>query len=383
MGIYTINEPVDEVFLSKRLPAQALGGDLYKCGWTHEGASLTNLNSIGIENEDNREFYCYDLKSNKKTSQHAALKNLITRLNSGNVTKENFAELVDVENFLSFAAVSYFLGNPDDIRQNYNNYYLYFRADSGKALFIPYDYDRCLGVTVEYNPSGHALTTDNPFNHLREAAQNGPAEQDNPLFYLSVDMGGYYVKEFAQVLNKVAENDLLKVETFARYFNTVAAHYKNEVNPSKLLRNAEGRDFSFDLNRTSSASDGRNMSFADYINAKMKSFRGYMSRLDQYLDYARPVPANYFIRGSFNDWSIRDEYAMTNENGLQTFTLRFGHGFEFKVYDKLQDEWYGSDDVSEDTTVAFGSAGRTNIVLGAGTYYVTYDPETHLITITN
>ena len=52
-----------------------------------------------------------------------------------------------MDNFLKFEAVSYFLGNPDDLRNNYNNYYIYFNKSTGKMIFIPYDLDRCLGVT--------------------------------------------------------------------------------------------------------------------------------------------------------------------------------------------------------------------------------------------
>ena len=94
-------------------------GDLYKCGYVTQPANLTNTGSIGIEDEDSGRFYSYDLKNNKKTSTHAALKNLISRLNSPTLTKEEFARLVDLDQFISFAAVSYFLGNPDDIRNNW------------------------------------------------------------------------------------------------------------------------------------------------------------------------------------------------------------------------------------------------------------------------
>ena len=140
MGVFTINEPVDKVFLGKYLPEEALGGDLYKCGWAgSNNASFFNTNSIGIEDEDSGKFYAYDLKTNKKTSTHESLTTLIKSMNGGNVTKEGLADLVDMDNFLPFCAVSYLLGNPDDLRNNYNNCYLYFRADNGKAMFIPYD----------------------------------------------------------------------------------------------------------------------------------------------------------------------------------------------------------------------------------------------------
>ena len=381
MGVYTINEPVDEVFLAKRLPAAAQGGDLYKCGWTYEGASLKNTNSIGIEDEDNCKFYCYDLKTNKKTSQHQALTTLIKALNSSTLTQARFEELVDLDSFLSYAAVSYFLGNPDDLRNNYNNYYIYFRADNGKAVIIPYDYDRCLGITVDYNPSGHAMTTDNPFSDKREGAQGGPQTQDVPLFSLTVVKGGWYVQEYADVLTRVSKNTLLTENTFGRYYDRAKRLYGNDVNPSIWLKNADGRDFSFDLNRTSAASAGDNMSFADYLKAKMKTFNSYMAKLDQYLNYERPAVSSHYIRGDFNGWTNEEQYAMKNEKGLMTFTLTMNKRFSFKVYDNGNGWWYGAEFLPEDGNLLYKTDGHGNINLPAGTYYITFNPETEVLTV--
>lgn len=382
MGVYTLVEPVDEIFLSKHLGEEDLGGDLYKCGWTWTGATFTNLQSVGIENEDNSEFYCYDLKSNKKTSQHEALTALINGLTGAALTKDRYAQLVDVDYFLNYAAVSYFLGNPDDLRNNYNNCYLYFLKSSGKAIIIPYDYDRCLGVTQSYNPSGHAMTQENPFSDRAEGMQNGPEEQTNPLFIHSVDKGGYYVAEFAAVLERVAANELLKPETFGSWYHTASYLYSGDVTPERNLHNAEGRDFSFDLNRTGDPGSQDNLSFKDYISAKMKAFQGYMKDLDTYLNYQRPVPKRYFIRGDFNDWSNRDEYALDARENLMVFTLQFSHNFAFKVYDDLTGEWYGVDFLPEEVREAYETDGHGNIRLGPGTYQLTFDPEALIITIT-
>lgn len=382
MGVFTLNEPVDKVFLEKRLPEEDLGGDLYKCGWTWEGASFKHTGSIGIENEDKGEFYCYDLKTNKKTSEHQSLITLIKALNSPTLTKERFEELVDVDSFLDYAAVSYFLGNPDDLRNNYNNYYIYFLQSSGKMVIIPYDYDRCLGVTVEYNPSGHAMTTDNPFSDRREGAQNGPQEQDVPLFYRTVVKGGWYVKEYADALNRVSGNTLLTKATFAAYFERAKGIYGNDVRPSRPLKNMGDWDPSFDLNRTSGAHEDRNMSFADYIDAKMATFRKYIARVDEYLNYERPVPATHYIRGDFNGWSNDDRYAMKLENGLLTYTLSFNHDFSFKVYDNLTNEWYGTEFLPEDWELEYETDGHDNFDMKRGTYYVTFDPETLVLTVT-
>ena len=382
MGIYLLEEPVDKVFIQRNLPQEDWDGDLYKCGWTWQPVTFTSQKSIGIENEDNGEFYTYDLKTNKKTSQHESLKKLLSGLNSGAVTRESFASLVDVDYFLRYAAVSYFLGNPDDLRNNYNNCYLYFLKSSGKAIIIPYDYDRCLGITVDYNPTGHAMTEENPFSDRAEGMRDGAGKQENPLFLHSVVKGGFYVKEFADVLEQVAANELLKPDSFATRYHIAAALYGKDVTPERTLLNANGEDFAFDLNRTDAASGGSNMSFKDYITAKMNAYRRHMSKLDEYTDYVRPVEATFFIRGDFNDWSNRDEYGMEPVDGIQTYTLTMNRKFSFKVYDNVNQEWIGSEFLPEDTDLVYETNRHTNIILDPGTYEVSFDPENLILYVT-
>ena len=382
MGLYVLEEPVDKVFIERNLPEADWGGDLYKLGWTWQPASFTSQKSIGVENEDNGEFYCYDLKTNKKTSQHEALKKLLTGLNNGAVTKESFASLVDMDYFLRYAAVSYFLGNPDDLRNNYNNCYIYFLQSTGKMIVIPYDYDRCLGVTVDYNPSGHAMTTEDPFSDRAEGMSNGPQKQESPLFLYSVCKGGFYVEEFAGVLKDVVKNEMLKPETFEARYHTVAALYSQDVTPERTLQNSDWEDYSFNIDHTDSADGGSNMSFKDYITAKLKSFWTYVNKVDEYADYVRPVSATYYIRGDFNDWSNQDEYGMEAVDGKMVYTLTRNRQFSFKVYDNINQEWYGFEFLPEDTDLVFETNRHANIILDPGTYEIIFDPENLILTVT-
>ena len=367
MGIYTVQEPVDKLFIERHIPEADQGGDLYKLGWTSDGATFTSTDSIGAENEDKGKFYIYDIKTNKKTTTHQDLITMIQTLNSGNLTKSDFAQVVDVDNFLRFAAVSYFVGNCDDLRNNYNNCYVYFLKSSGQAVFIPYDFDRCLGINREWNPSGHSMTKDSPY---------GQGNQRSPLFRCSVDNGGFYTEEYTQVLLEVAENDLLSAEAFAQRFHIAEALYADLVTPERTLKNAEGRDFSFDLERTGSASGGSNMSFKDYITAKMSAFRSFMGQ-----DQLPPGSRDCYIRGDFNRWSISSQYAMKDEGGLLTCTLQLRNSGAFKIYDNQDGTWMGAECISSDTLVPWESDGHTNIVLSSGSWLVAYDPETRQITI--
>lgn len=376
MGVYSVNEPVDKVFLQRNLPEEDLGGDLYKLGWTSGGADFTSTASIGIEDELAGEYYQYDLKTNKKTSEHQSLIKLITALNGGQVTKESFAELVDVDRFLSFAAVSYFMGNPDDLRNHANNCYIYFLQSSGKAIFIPYDCDRALGVTYEWDPTGNGFTEDDPFTD-KTGDNNFRDDQKNPLYVYSVDAGGYYVREYAQVLERVAENDLLKPETFEELFNTAKAIYAGDATPGADLNNTHHRDMTFSLEDKSCG----NLSFETYITKKMATYREYAKKVEDYTEVNVPTFTDMYIRGDFNDWSVQEGYEMTMEDGIWVYHFDKSHDFSFKLYSQVTQWWYGTMDFDENTTVDYTTEENGNIELKAGKYRVTFDPETQIVTV--
>ena len=275
-GVFTVYEPVDKNFIERYLPEEDQGGDLYKCGWTMRGASLRKKCTYGIEDEDKCEFYNYDLKTNKKTSNHAQMKNLLNVLDSGRVTKEQIAEVVDMENFLRFAAVSYFVGNPDDSRYNYNNHYIYFLKSSGKAIFIPYDCDRVFGVTKTWNPTGNGMTDVDPFTTKAEGANE---DQKNPLYRNTTDRGGYYNAEFAKQLEYVSTSKWLQPDYFETYYNIASRNYALYTTPGKTFYNAEHHFFGFDINKSAGLNtDHGNATFEEYVTAKLASFHKYMNK---------------------------------------------------------------------------------------------------------
>lgn len=379
MGVFTINEPVDKLFLEKNLPQSALGGDLYKVGWAGwNNGSFTHTDSIGIENEDNAEFYAYDLKTNKKTSTHDSLIKLIQQLNAGNITKESFAQLVDLDTFLPFAAVSYLLGNPDDMRNNCNNFYLYFRADNGKAMFIPYDYDRCLGVTTHWNPTGDAVTSDNPFTDGMAAMED---QQPNPVMLYSVVQGGYYVREYAAILQQIISGTWFTENNFAALYRIVEGNYADLATPEKRFHNTEGLELKFDLDRTSDFSSNDNISFRDYLQAKTQTLAYYLANLDQYADKAPIIHAVWYIRCDATNWQNDDHFAMQETDGLVSITIEVSNSMRLKVYNDRTGAWYGTEFILEDCTVPFESDGHNNIVLQKGRYTIVFDPASETITL--
>ena len=313
LGVYMIYEPIDKVFINKNVAAEDQGGDLYKCGWTFNPADFTKGVSIGIEDEDACRFYNYDLKTNKKTSTNAQLKNLINVLNSGSVTKSKYESVIDVNSFLKFAAVSYFTGNPDDMRNNYNNYYVYFMKSTGKAVFIPYDLDRCMGVTCDCNPTGNAMTGVSPFSGW---AQLKGEEQKNPVYKYSVLRNAYYVDEFSSELLSVGKSKWLTQSNFEKIYNIAKKNYSGDVKPSKGFKNADENRFYFSITETADlGSWDYNISFSDFTKRI----------LEKYPEELTSTKINQMVSSQSNTYSRSygcspiKLYAKTSGNGKLTY----------------------------------------------------------------
>lgn len=151
-GFYTIIEPIDQQFLKKHFDSDALGdyGDLYKATDTAGDAdlSMNYAGSIGINENAVNERYSYSLKNNTLdgTRQiHGPLIDLIENLNSVVYFSLHSEELIEIDGFIRALAMDFLIGNTDDYRYNYNNFYLYFNVYTSQAVYIPFDLDNSLG----------------------------------------------------------------------------------------------------------------------------------------------------------------------------------------------------------------------------------------------
>ncbi len=272
-GIVKIYEPVDDIFLEKRLPEAALGGDLYKCGWTMRPCNyVQNEVTYGVEDKDKALKYNFNLKTNKKKSDHAALKNLL-KVMAGNPSKADFEKIVDADYFAKFLAVSYFLGDPDDIRNNYNNHYVYFRKDTGKAVFIVYDNDRTLGITYGYNPDGTGMTGQQPFY---DKAVGAGGSQRNPLIRSAILNSNAYCKtQYTSALQTIAASRFWQEDVFLTYYEKAKNHYAAFVQPDVNFANVK-QSFRFSLDGKYPAGDKANMSFTEYVTRIMKTYHTAM-----------------------------------------------------------------------------------------------------------
>ncbi|MDE7463656.1 MAG: CotH kinase family protein, partial [Clostridiales bacterium] len=267
LGVYTLYEAVDSVFLTRNFKNDDKG-DLYKCGWSGDyGANLTRTVSnhgnalYGIEDELKGEFYVYDKKTNKKVvdavgqRDFSSITNFIEAVNSQNA---NYAALIDTDYFARFEAVNYILGNPDCIRNNYNNYYIYFRPSDGKAIFIPYDYDRCFGITKDWAPNNACLEL-KPYDK-----RTSGYDQANPIYFnLIVDGApsgeGSVCAKYRDYLSQLSKSEMLKSSEFDKVKNVYKAHY-DEVTKTALGSN----------NTRFDANDTGNYSYSYYIEHKLE-----------------------------------------------------------------------------------------------------------------
>lgn len=268
-GVYTVYEPVDEIFINNYLSSANRGGDLYKCAWgllgngtgnSWSGATYLNnvTSSIGVEADGKS--YIYELKTNKKTSNNSALKNMISAINSNN-SRDSFKSVVVEANWANFAAVNYFVGNPDDLRNNYNNHYVYM-LPNGKAIFIPYDNDRCFGLTT----SNKNMASYSPYD--TSAALTG--NQQNPLYKNSViGTSNNYTKEYTVYLQKVIDSGWLNYSNYKKYYDIARSHFSNVAVPDSHVH-----VYVHNMNESAKSYKNTDLAFAETnsFNASVSSY---------------------------------------------------------------------------------------------------------------
>jgi len=280
-GLVKIYEPVDKKFLEKRLPESALGGDLYKCMWSEcdnsgnrtgrwRGVKYTKDNSYGIQNNPEGKKFNFNLKTNKKTSKNESLIKFLDVVNKNDLTKDELESVLDTDGFAGFMAAEYFAGDPDDIRNNYNNHYIYFRKDNGKALFIVYDNDRTMGITRGLNKNCAEL---DPYSNRAVCADR----QENPLIKDTITTKAkpaftYIRDKYTEKLKMLSESDMMKSDDdFNKMYEKAKANYEDIITPYITFANQED-NFSFSLEGNKDGGDMENMSFEQFRSQIMNTY---------------------------------------------------------------------------------------------------------------
>lgn len=159
--------------------------------------------------------------------------------------------------FVNYAAAAYFIGDTDDMRNNYNNYYVYFMKSTGKAVFIPYDMDMCLRYNNVY--------TTNPFSNFTVKG----TEQANPCYRYSIVKNAWYTDEMSIALLTIGNSKYTNINNFEQIYRIAEKNYANDVKPSKSFKNAVESRFYFSLTE----SYLRGASFEDHIGLLLSKYK--------------------------------------------------------------------------------------------------------------
>ena len=227
MGIYRLFEPVDEEFIHRYFPQEDWGGDLYKARCTKDGpVTYSKDNTYGVGNKKKTEMYNFDLKTNIGKSEHESLENLLNVVNKPGATKQDFESVIDMEELALVQAINFAMGNQDDMRNNYNNHYIYFRKSDGKAVIIPYDNEIVLGDTYLWSPSESALTEESPYVSYNYRYD---AEQEVPMLRQTVLKGGYFTDIYTECLRDVAQSKWLTESNYRKYYDIARKNYSDKL----------------------------------------------------------------------------------------------------------------------------------------------------------
>lgn len=226
LGLMTLIEPIDDEFIQKRFLTDIPEGNLYKALWQNGPANLDNIEDwmIGEKNEEANYFPAYDKKTNETTNSGQDIKNLIQNLKSkdGSTLKTYLDATMDLDQYMRFMAMNYLLGNPDDIRYNSNNYYMYFATgDNPKLHFMPVDLDKILGI-LDWNPNGNYMEYLLPLNNFVSGSSQNLLVNKTILSSLADFRNPYlnYVREFT--------NSLMNFQDFQAYYNIAYNLYQND-----------------------------------------------------------------------------------------------------------------------------------------------------------
>lgn len=147
------------------------------------------------------------------------------------------------------------MGNPDDSRNNSNNYYIYFNSKTNKMSFIPYDFDRCLGILKDWEIHMEKI----PYNYTHQELGSSSKEQPNPLLWrLIIEDENSSKSKLYPVIKEYKE----RYESYCISF------------ANKYLDVDKFNAFSSQFHLSSSNKDNaNNLSFSQYAKAKLSTIK--------------------------------------------------------------------------------------------------------------
>lgn len=285
-------------------------GDLYKASYgkgdgASSGADFTSDSiqgkRLGLKTDiAGRNWPTYERKNDKKKAyDETQMKELVRVLNNAATTYEQIEALVDLEQLAMEEAIMYFLGNPDSMKYNYNNYMVYFRRVDGKMIIIPIDNDRAFGVANGWR-NGLERILDANCKPLSNKPLSG--NQRNPLLTktLFATKDNQSKVNYKAALEAVRNSTWLQDETFERYYNILKETY-NGLSTFSLDGGSGNMSFSSYVQVKNNIYDGKNPG-TYVINPEVEE------RVYEVPTFPEDVPL--YAIGSINSWGED----VTNEN---------------------------------------------------------------------
>ena len=296
------------------------------------------------------DYPAYERKTNKDDAYNDDLiKAMVNNLDS----YEEIDKRVDLEYFAIEEAVSYYVGNPDSFRYNYNNYMMYFRRTDGKMIVIPIDNDRTFGIGHTWD-KGVTFSANESTTPLSKYDVSGNNNRNRLFQKTLLAKNNKCINTFNQYIQLIAESKWVLNETFTNYFNIAKETYESLA--------------TFNL---SGGPD--NISFKNYIAVKLKaadqssgseteSETESESDSSSEFDINSPMVLdfeNYYLAGDFNnlfgnvynDISEAEDYFLkpssTQPGSYEvTFTIQVNEGcymsdneIMFNFRNDIKDNW--------------------------------------------
>ena len=317
-------------------------GQLYKASYglgnvvKAPDMTSSNANLFGIEDQDG---YVppYELKTNKDVIDNSLIINAFNKINKG--TCEDIASVVDLNYFAMYEAIATIVGSPDDLRNNSNNYMLYFRRTDGKMTIIPIDQDRVFGIGSDWDPSGDNMTGVSQYSFYMAASGQ---RQVNKLYLKTILADTEWKDLYLANIGTVLTSDWVTNEKFVSVYNIVYNNYKDYVKTTLF-----GLDFSLETK------DG-NLSFNDYITRKIATLTNSDSNDDNQGGNNNQNTGGQINMASiseiylagYKNWDFDNEFKF-ELNSENNYCLSFlvEKGFEFKIRTKFingKEEWYSA-----------------------------------------
>lgn len=234
LGLYTAVEQVDDEFLETHVGA--------KSGLLLKPERMPGLAYLG----ENWAAYTsrYQPKSDASTADTrrlVELARLAAQADDATLERE-LPTRVDMERFLRYVALMALMANFDSFVGNGHNYYLYFPANQGKALFIPWDMNEAFGGhpragSREYQTELTVLRPHSAQNRLIDRVLANPTWSAAYRRELNVLLKGAFAPDRLEALVRqlaaiVQEAVFLESPAAKASFQRVALGQSNAVEPA-------------------------------------------------------------------------------------------------------------------------------------------------------